>query len=184
MTPNPKQIPKVLELYLQISQYPILGHQIRERMRQELFARGVIASERFEQEVKEKAILSQQREGLLDPFSQEPVVIWQERLAQIRDHMTDFYFAYNLPHTVFEEIMQEILSKRAPGQKNILPFNPELAPRPTLITQAKEYADLPDEQRKRVKHHLEEIIVVLIKRMISDQMSFVRLAKKFLEAKD
>jgi len=182
--PNPEQIPKVLKLYLQISQYPILGHQIRERMRQELFARGVITSERFEQEVKEKAILSQQREGLLDPFGQEPVGVWQERLAQIRDHMTDFYFAYNLPHAVFEEVMQEVLSKRASGRKDILPFNPELAPRPTLVAQAKEYANLPDEQRKRVKHHLEEIIVVLIKRMISDQMAFVRLAKKFLEAKD
>lgn len=40
-----EQIPKVLELYLQISQHPILGHRIRERMRQELFARGVITSD-------------------------------------------------------------------------------------------------------------------------------------------
>jgi hypothetical protein len=85
--------------------------------------------------------------------------------------------------------MQEVLAERTLGQEDVLQarplaFNPELAPRPFLIAQAKEYAALPDEQRGRVRHHLEEITVVLIKRMISDQMDFVRLAKGFLEAKD
>ena len=177
-----EQIPKVLQIYLQISQYPILGHRIRERMRKELFARGIITPEQFKQEVKDKAKLSQQREGM--PLGQEPEEVWRERLAQIGDHLTDFYFAYNLPHTLFEEIMRDVLAERIPGEEDILPFNPELAPRPFLIAQAKEYAALPDEQRKRVKHHLEEITVVLIKRMISDQMDFVRLAKRFLEPQD
>jgi hypothetical protein len=40
---------------------------------------------------------------------------------------------------------------------------------------------LPPDQREQVKHHLEEITVVLIKRMISDQMDFVSRAKQFLE---
>jgi len=57
------QIPKVLELYLQISQYPILGRLIRERMREGIFERGIITSEQLRQEVKDKARLSQQREG-------------------------------------------------------------------------------------------------------------------------
>ncbi len=184
MVQNMEQIPKVLELYLQISQYPILGHQIRERMRQELYARGVITVEQFEREVKDKAVLSQQREGISDPYSQESAEVWQERLTQIRDHLTDFYFAYNLPFAVFEEIMRDILARRTPGRENALTFNPELAPRPFLIAQAKEYAALPDEQQQRVKHHLKEITVVLIKRMISDQMDFVRLAKKFLKPRD
>ncbi|MDY7075492.1 MAG: PEP/pyruvate-binding domain-containing protein [Chloroflexota bacterium] len=182
MDPHLERIPKVLEIYLQISQYPILGRLIRERMRQELFERGIITPKQFKQEVKDKAKLSQQREGA--PLGQDPEEIWRERLAQIRDHLTDFYFAYNLPHALFEEIMQDVLAERAPGQEDILPFNPELAPRPFLIAQAKKYATLPDEQHRQIKHHLEEIVVVLIKRMISDQMDFVRLAKKFLEAED
>ena len=184
MPPHLERIPKVLELYLQISQYPILGHRIRARMRQELFARGIITPGQFEQEVKEKAVLSQRREGLADPFAQETAEVWQERLVQIRDHMTDFYFAYNLPHTLFEEIVRDVLAKRAPGQEVTLPFNPELAPWHILLTQAKEYTTLPPEQRKRVGHHLEEITVVLIKSMISDQMAFVRLAKEFLDTED
>ncbi len=153
-------------------------------MRQELFARGVIAPERFEQEVREKAIHSQQREGLSDPFGQEPAEVWQERLEQIRDHLTDFYFAYNLPHTLFEEIVHDVLGERAPGQEVVLPFNPELAPWHVLLAQAREYEALTDEQRRQVGHHLKEINVVLVKSMISDQIAFVGLAKEFLDAAD
>jgi len=180
-----EQVPKVLELYLQISQYPILGRRIRERMREEIFSRGVISREQFEREVREKAVSSQQREGLFDPFGQESEEIWQERLVQVRDHLTDFYFAYNLPQRLFEDIMEEVLADRKPDQDNwTLPFNPELAPRPLLIAQAKEYARMPDEERQKVCHHQEEITVVLLKRMVSDQMDFVRLAKRFLKAED
>ncbi len=184
MRQNLERIPKVLEIYLQISQYPILGRRIRERMRQELFARGVITPEQFEQEVKEKAILSQRREGLLDPFGQEPAEVWQERWTQIQDHLTDFYFAYNLPPALFEEIMHTVLAERALDQEAALPFNPELAPQSILLAQAKEYTALPHQQRRQVRHHLAEITVVLIKGMISDQMDFVGLAKEFLDAAD
>ena len=142
MTQDLAHIPKVLELYLQISQYPILGRQIRERMREELFARGVITPEQFRQEVKEKAVLSQVREGLSDPFGQESAEVWRERVAQIRDHLTDFYFAYNLPHTLFDEIMRDVLAERALDQGEALPFNPELAPMPVLLSQGRKYAAL------------------------------------------
>jgi hypothetical protein len=179
-----ERIPKVLELYLRISQYPILGHSIRDRMREELFARGVITPKQFEREVEEKAILSQQREGLSDPFGQESADVWEERLSQIRDHLTDFYFAYNLPHALFEGIMHDLLAERALDEETALPFNPELVPLPVLLAQAQEYETRPDEQRRQVRHHLEEITVVLIKQMISDQMDFVKLAKEFLEAED
>lgn len=184
MSQDLAQIPKVLELYLQISQYPILGKHIRERMRQELFGRGVITRRQFEQEVKEKAVLSQHREGLSDPFGQEAPEVWQQRLAQIRDYLTDFYFAYNLPHVLFDEIVRDLMAERAPAQGVILPFNPELAPREILLAQAEEYTALSEEQRKQIAHHMKEINVVLIKSMISDQMDFVGLAKEFLEAAD
>jgi hypothetical protein len=184
MDPQPEHIPQVLELYLQISQYPILGRRIRARMREELFARGVIPRETFENEVKEKAVISQKRERLRDPFAQEPVQVWQERLEQIRDHLTDFYFAYNLPHALFEEIVQDVLAEQAPGPAASLSFNPELAPQSFLLAQAKEYAGLPAERRGEIQHHLREITVVLTKSMISDQMGFVSLAREFFDAED
>lgn len=183
MDPLLEQIPQVLELYLQISQYPILAHSIRERMRKELFARGVISPDLFEEEVREKAITSQKREGIEDPFGQEAPWIWQERLSQIRDYLTDFYFAYNLPHALFEEIIHDVLDERAPDH-DALPFNPELAPQNVLLAQAKRYANLAPKKQTEVHHHLREIIVVLTKSMISDQMGFVRLAKQYLDPKD
>ena len=52
----PLETPKILALYLQIAQYPILARQIRQRMREELHRRGVIDSAQFEQEARTKAI--------------------------------------------------------------------------------------------------------------------------------
>ena len=54
-------------------------------------------------EAREKAIRSQEMEGLHDPFSEEPAELWDMRLTRVRDHLTDFYFAYNLPFDLFGE---------------------------------------------------------------------------------
>src|SRR3970282_2480694 len=100
----PLEAPKIPSLYLQIAQYPILARQIRRRMRQELYNRGIIAPQHLEQETREKALLSQHREGLTDPYFEEPAHDWEARLEQIRDHLTDFLFPYNLPIDLFHRI--------------------------------------------------------------------------------
>jgi hypothetical protein len=177
-------MPKVLELHLEISRYPILAKRIRERMREELFARHVIAPDLFEQEVREKAIRSQYLEGLEYPYEQEAPEIWLQRVQQIRDDLTDFYFAYNLPHDLFAEIVIAVLQDRKPDKEVILTFNPELAPWDMLFAKAEEYEDYPPEERAKVKHHLQEIIVVLVKGMISDQLAFIGIAKNFFTIAD
>jgi hypothetical protein len=181
---NPRALPKVLELYLEITRYPILAKKIRELMRRELFSRHVIAPDIFEQEVREKAIRSQFLEGLDYPYEQESPEVWQERTQQIRDDLTDFYFAYNLPHSLFEETVRSLLKDRKPDKEVILEFNPELAPWDILFAKADEYESYPPQERARVKHHLQEIIVVLIKGMISDQLAFVGIAKNFFTVAD
>ncbi len=67
MALDPDQFPRVLTVYLELTRYPILADRIRERMRHELFQRGVILGEVFENEVLEKARESQVREGITDP---------------------------------------------------------------------------------------------------------------------
>lgn len=176
--------PKVLQLYLELSQYPILARRIRERMREEVFGRGVVTREVFEQEVREKAIQSQLREGINDPLIEEPPDVWRDRIGQVRDHLTDFYFAYNLPHDLFEELVQEVITERSPNQEVVLAFNPELAPWDLLFAQGAAYENYPPEKRAHVQHHLREIVVVLIKAMISDQLSFVRVAREYITIKD
>ena len=51
-TIDPHKLPKVLALYLKITQYPILARRIRERMRQEIFSRGIISRRVFIDEVR------------------------------------------------------------------------------------------------------------------------------------
>ncbi len=178
------ELPKVLELYLEISQYPTLAPTIRERMRAELYARGVISPGDLEQEVKHKAVLSQRREGLTDPFAQESAEVWQRRVVHFRDNLTDFYFAHNLPHSLFARIVRDVLAKRVPDDDIFLSFNPELAPWDMLFAQGEAYEALPPEQRAKVRHHLREIVVVLTKGLISDQLAFVGIAKELFTVAD
>jgi len=177
-------MPKVLAVYLKLSEYPILSREIRRRMRQELFDRGIITPAQFEQEVRRKAILTQQKEGLDNPPLQESPEVWEERLQIIRDHLTDFYFALNLPHERFEEIVRSVLSARKPEEEIILTFNPELAPWHMLFAQAEEFERLPPEKKTKVRHHLQQIIVVLTRGMISDQLGFVGVAREHFEIAD
>ena len=52
---------RVLRIYTALAQYPILRVRVRARMRRELFERGVISPQRFENEVRDRAVESQAR---------------------------------------------------------------------------------------------------------------------------
>jgi hypothetical protein len=176
--------PKVLELVLKLKQYPILSRPIRDRMRQEIFGRGIITPGDFEKEVRKKAKESQIREGIQDPLSEESAGIWEQRLAVIRDDLTDFYFAHNCPPSLFEHIVQEVVSPRTPDEDFVLSFNPELAPWAMLFARGEEYESYPPERRAKVRHHLQEMVVVLSKGMLSDQLDFVGLAREYFTIDD
>ncbi len=184
-TPNSK----ILSVRLTLVNYPILGNKIREMMRQELFRRGIIDPDVLDQEVEKRAIESQRLEGLTDPVSQEPAEVWERRLASIKDHLTDFYFAYNLPFHRFEEIVADAVNTNRrdhqhPPKEVMIAFNPELTPWYLLFEQAEKYQNYPPELYEHVKHHLRQIIVVLLKSLVSDQLAFVRIAREFLDVFD
>jgi hypothetical protein len=172
---------KILKLTLTLSNYPILAEKIRSQMRQEIFGKGIIAPTVLEDEVEKKAIATQRLEGLTDPLSQEPEHIWNKRVSRIRDYLTDFYFAYNLPYKRFEEIVAAAVNENSRGEEPeplILTINPELAPWDMLFAQAEKYASYPPQLYEGIKHHLREIIVVLLKGLISDQLAFIRIARQ------
>jgi hypothetical protein len=176
---------RTLQIYLSLAQYPILSAQIRSRMRRELFNRGIISSQTFEAEAREKAIQSQALEGLHDPFSEEPVDIWELRISRVRDHLTDFYFAYNLPFELFEQVVRETLSETGAGGHDMkVTFNPELAPQTMLFEQAMTIERLPPEKRIEFEARLQEIKVVLIRTLISDQLAYVKIAKDWFTISD
>ena len=182
MTLPPASSDRTLSIFLSLAQYPILSSQIRACMRRELFSRGIIKSQAFEAEAREKAIRSQALEGLHDPFSEEPADIWELRLTRIRDHLTDFYFAYNLPYDLFEEIVRDALAERGAGIDDFqVSFNPELAPQNMLFEQAMSIEKMLPEQRSQHEARLQEIKVVLIRTMISDQLAYVKIAKDWFK---
>ncbi len=184
-TPPIRSITPTIDIYIKLAQYPILSAKIRSRMRQELFRRGIIEPAIFEKEVKEKATESQHREGLYDPFGQEQAHTWQKRRDRIRDFQTDAYFANNLSISLLQHIIEELLANQPGKQDSLeLTFNPEVAPWEMLFRQGELYEALPPEELEKVKHHLQEIKVVLIKGMISDQLQFIGVAKHVLSIAD
>jgi hypothetical protein len=174
----------ILNIYLTLSQYPILGHRIRSRMRKEMFERGIITQEDFEAEARQKAIESQEREGLQNPYGEESSDIWERRLSRIRNSLTDFYFAYNLPYTDFERIVREILTERGRVDLDFVWFNPELAPHDMLFEQAEVIAHMPEEEIARYRPRLQEIKVVLIRTMVSDQLRYIKIARQWFKVED
>lgn len=184
--PSPlRSVTPVIDVYIKLAQYPILAQSIRERMRQELFRRGIIDEAAFETEVTAKAIESQRREGLHDPFNNEQAQTWQKRKGRIRDFQTDAAFANNLPLALLEQIIEEVRQAQ-PGQTHSLEltFNPEIAPWEMLFQQGELYESLPEAEQAKVMHHLQEIKVVLIKGMISDQLRFIAIAKHVFSISD
>ncbi len=173
-----------IDIYIKLAQYPILSDEVRRRMREELFERGVLTQAAFEQEVEEQAIESQRREGVYDPFYAESFSIWEERKSRIRNFHTDFHFAYNMPHERFQDILNDVLQGKREDKSLELMFNPEVAPWSMLFEQGLRYESLPPNERQSVQHHLEEIKVVLIRGMITDQLQLIGVAKKVLDIKD
>jgi hypothetical protein len=187
-THTPSESSKILDIYLLIAQYPMLASDIRRRMRDELFRRGIITPQRFDAEVNEKAVLSQQREGIYDGIQKEDAEHWDLRWSRVRRTLTDFYFAYNLPIEILHHILDELLTPQADGRSispdHSLPFNPELAPLEMVLRQAEKYEALPDEERAAVDHHLQELRVVLLKSLVSDQLAFIHIARRWFNAAD
>lgn len=174
----------VLNIYLTLSQYPILGGRIRARMRIEMFDRGIISQDDFEAEARQKAIESQGREGLQNPFREESTELWEKRLSRLRASLTDFYFGYNLPYPDFERIIREVLKERGSTETDFVWFNPELAPQDMLFEQAETIARMPEEERAKYRPRLKEIKVVLIRTMVSDHLKYINIARKWFKVAD
>jgi len=63
-------------------------------------------------------------------------------------------------------------------------FDPELAPESLLFDRALAIEKLPDHERAQFEHHLREIRVVLIRKMISDQLAYINIAKEWFTIAD
>lgn len=185
MTLPPRSSEQMLSIYLALGQYPILSSRIRSRMRRELFTRGILNQRSFDQEVTEKAILSQKREGLNNPTVEETSEVWKFRHTAIRDQLTDYYFSRHLSFELFNRIVKEVLDERGvPAETTMLSFNPELSPLDMLFEQGMAIESVPEEERGNLAPRLQEIKVVLIRTLISDQLPYINIAKEWFTVGD
>ncbi|NOH01123.1 MAG: hypothetical protein HND47_03680 [Chloroflexi bacterium] len=175
-----------IKILLALSQYPILSRRIRHYMRKALFARGIITKSAFDAEARQKAIESQAREGLHNPYEEERSDVWEERLLRVRDSLTDFYFAYNLPYSEFENIVRRMLAERGRAEADLefIWFNPELAPQDMLFEQAEMIEAMPPREREKYEARLQELKAVLIRTMISDQLKYIKIARQWFKVED
>lgn len=174
----------VLRIYLALTQYPILSGRIRNHMRHALFEKGIVLHDHFEAQVKDRSIKSQLREGLHNPYGEESAETWELRLARVRDALTDFYFGNNLPYEEFERIVKNTLSQHGGEETDFVWFNPELAPQDMLFDQAADIEAMIPEERQKLSARLQEIKVVLIRTMVSDQLAYLKIARKWFTVAD
>ena len=68
----------------------------------------------------------------------------------------------------------------------ILPetFDPELIPESRLLEHALSIENIPPQERGMLEHHLTELKVILIRRIISDQLAYINIAKKWFKVRD
>lgn len=178
-------VDRQLNVYLALSQYPVLADRIRARMRHELYERGIISPQQFEAEARANAIESQEREGLTNPFGEEAGEVWEYRLARVRELLTDQTFSRFLSFELFEQLIWEVLSERGiQAQQLSLSMNPELAPLEMVFEQAQSIETLPLEERLPLEARLKESKVVLIRTMISDQLRYINVAKEWFTVGD
>lgn len=184
MTLPPSSADPVFRIHLTLAQYPILRTRIRARMQAELFERGIISPMDFNQQVREQAMESQLREGLADPFGEEPGDVWSLRLDRIRTNMIDIYFAQNLSYELFEDLVKQVLEERGAWGDWLETFNAEMAPQELIFEQAIRISQMPPEERKGYQARLEELKVVMIRNMISDQLAYIKIAKRWFRLSD
>jgi hypothetical protein len=185
MTLPPSATDRLLSIYLVLSQYPVLSTRIRDLMRRELYARGFLTPDDFEQEVIRKAIQSQEREGLQRPQIEEPADVWERRKTRVRDQLTDFYFSHHLSFELIEDLIEEVLNERGvTSHEALYEFNPEIAPQELLFNQGMMIENLPAADRRPLEARLREIKVVLIRNMISDQLRYINIARNWFTISD
>ena len=186
MTLDLTSLPKIVRLQLRIRQYPILGKEIRSKMMDEIFRRGIITPEQMDNEVRQRSIESQELDGQNKSLTKEPAEIWKIRTSHVRDYLTEFYFAYNLPMYLFDNIVNTLVENRAGKKRTVsdITYNPEMAPLDLLMDHGKQIESLKPDDQQVFSHHLAEIIVVAIKTVVSDRLEFVGTARKWFTIQD
>lgn len=150
-----------------------------------MYSRGILQRDFFEDEVRQAAVQSQQREGIRDPLQEESNEVWEIRLCANREQLTDYYFSINMDIHDLEEIIAYVLQERGvEARDSLLSINPELAPQDLILEQAMIIDKMPEEEKIKLIARLSELKVVLIRNLISDQLRYINVAREWFTVND
>lgn len=115
---------------------------------------------------------------------------WEARQQEAKKQITDLYFAANysldhLKYLVAENAaeFEGAFNLQVPDQLDFS-LNLETANVDVLIQKMYQFESLGALEKARVMHEIQELRIVLIQRLISEQPEFVRVAHKFLSISD
>ncbi len=175
----------LFSIQIVLEQYPILRDRISEYMYNKLIQDGFITFVDFEERVREFALMSQKREGLQNPFAQEGQSIWENRLQRVRAQLINIEFSQHYTLEVFSDLVDAIVQNRQTEKQPLFMWhNLEFASVDTIFEQALAIERKPREERKQYEAKLMGAKVMLIRRMISDQLPYIELAKKIFSIRD
>ena len=120
-----------------LAEYPILQDRIIEAMLNQLVRDQVFSLSEIQVLIREKALRSQTREGLSNPFIQEGPAGWENRLSRVRAHLVIDQYASQYPFEKFSELVTAIVENR-PVEKDPGFFwhNVEYAPLDSIFEEA------------------------------------------------
>ncbi|MBQ6518028.1 MAG: hypothetical protein IJI14_04855 [Anaerolineaceae bacterium] len=168
-----------------LSQYPILTEKIENEMYNRLLLDGYISVSSFTEKVRDFALFSQKREGLENPYAQEPSLIWEKRLERVQSMMICREFAERYPLDVFNSIVAHVVKEPGLNTKPAFMWhNVQYATIETIIEQALTIEHLPHAERKQYEAQLMAAKVALIRKMLSNRIPYITVAKEVFSIHD
>ena len=175
----------LLSIQTTLSQYPILTEKIESEMYNRLVLDGYISVTPFSEKVRDFALLTQKREGLQNPFEQESPLIWEKRLEKVQSMMIQQEFAHRYSLDVFNNIVNDVVQDPSSGSKpTFMWHNIQHATIETIIEQALAIEHLPIAERKQFEPQLMAAKVTLIRRLLSNRIPYISVAKEVFSIHD
>ncbi len=175
----------LLTIQTTLSQYPILSEKIENEMFNRLVLDGYVSVASFSEKIRDFALLTQKREGLQNPFAQEAPLVWEKRLGRVKSMMVQQEFAHRYPLTVFHTILDSVVKNSSTGSKPVFMWhNIQHATIETIIEQALAIEHLPSAERKQFEAQLMAAKVTLIRRLLSNKIPYITVAKDVFSIHD
>jgi hypothetical protein len=181
------EIARSFEIFRYLNDMPKDAQDFMRRRMREVLKRDRILTETQLKELSRNRALEFQRR---DNAYNESAEAWDGRLSEAKKQLTDLYFGanYSLDYLKYlvAENASELESAFNVAIDNVLDFtaNIEKADIDVLIRRMFAFENLSSDEKQKVFPEAQELRIVLLQRLISEQPEFVRVAHKYLSISD